>query len=87
MRKAEGGLQALATFVNQAPLGAFLINGKLTLADIAIVSVLGWLLCRMPDQGWDEKYPKLAEYFHWLNQRKSIAETRPSAQNITDKVV
>lgn len=87
MRKCEGGLQALATFVDQAGGNEFLIGNKLTLADIAIASVLGWLQCRWPDQGWQKKHPKLEQYFLRLDQRKSFAETRPSAQTITDPVV
>ena len=87
MRKAEGGLQALATFVDQSGGKEFLIDDKLTLADIAIASVLGWLECRWPDQGWQNKHPRLNEYYRRLDQRKTFAETRPSAQTITDKVV
>ena len=52
MRKADGGLQALATFVDQAGDSEFLIDNKLTLADIAIVPVLGWLSLRWPDHQW-----------------------------------
>lgn len=87
MRKAEGGLQALATFVDQSGGKEFLIDDKLTLADIAIASVLGWLECRWPEQGWQKKHPRLNEYYKRLDQRKTFAETRPSAQTITDKVV
>lgn len=87
MRKASGGLQALATFVDQAGDSEFLVGNKLTLADIATCSALGWLKCRWPDQGWEKKHPQLDEYFQRLDQRESFAETRPSPQNITDKVV
>lgn len=87
MRKADGGLQALATFVDQAGGNEFLIDNKLTLADIAIASVLGWLSLRWPDKDWKEKYPKLKKYFDRLEERPSFSETRPSAQTITDAVV
>lgn len=87
MRKASGGLQALATFVDQANGAEFIIDNKLTLADIAIAGVLGWLQLRWPDQGWEKKHPQLEKYYRKLDQRKSFAETRPSKQSITDKVV
>lgn len=87
MRKAEGGLQALATFIDQNNGAEFLIDGKLTLADIAIASVLGWVDCRWPSFGLEKKHPRLYQYFQRLDQRKSFAETRPSPQTITDKVV
>jgi len=53
MRKADGGLAALATFVEQAGGSEFLIGGKLTLADIAIGAVLGWLSLRWPVSGFN----------------------------------
>lgn len=87
MRKADGGLQALATFVDQAGGGEFLIGNKLTLADIAIASVLGWLSIRWPDHQWKAKHPKLLQYFERLDQRPTFANTRPHPQTITDKVV
>ena len=46
MKKADGGIQALATFVDQAKGNEFLIGDRLTLADIAVASVLGWLSLR-----------------------------------------
>ncbi|KAF2485802.1 glutathione S-transferase [Neohortaea acidophila] len=87
MRKADGGLQALATFVDQAGGGEFLIGNKLTLADIAIASVLGWLSLRWPDHEWQRKHPQLKKYFDRLDQRESFANTRPAPQNISDPVV
>lgn len=61
MRKASGGLSALATWVDQASADGekkFLIGDKLTLADIAIGSVLGWLTVRWPDHKWKETHPR-----------------------------
>ncbi|KAK5173809.1 uncharacterized protein LTR77_002490 [Saxophila tyrrhenica] len=87
MRKADGGLRALATFVEQAGGGGFLIGERLTLADIAVGSALGWLSLRWPDHEWKTKHPKLNEYYERLEQRPTFDSTRPSAQTITDKVV
>jgi glutathione S-transferase len=87
MRKANGGLQALATWVDQGGGKEFLIGDRLTLADIAIGSVLGWLSLRWPDHEWKTKYPRLNEYFERLDQRPTFANTRPSPQTISDKVV
>ena len=87
MRKADGGLQALATWVDQAGGNEFLIDNKLTLADIAIGSVLGWLSLRWPDHQWKTTHPRLNKYFEKLDSKPSFANTRPSAQTLTDKVV
>ena len=87
MRKVDGGLQALAAFVAQAGGGEFLIGNQLTLADIAIGSMLGWFSLRWPEWEWQTKYPQLKEYFDRLDQREYFANTRPSPQTITDKVV
>lgn len=87
MRKADGGLQALATFVDQSGGGEFLIDNKLTLADIAIASVLGWLSLRWPDHKWQDKHPQLKKYYDRLEQRETFANTRPKPQSLTDKVV
>ena len=89
MRKADGGLQALATFVDQAggDKADFLIGNKLTLADIAAGSVLGWLSLRWPDHQWQTKHPQLKKYFDRLDQRETFANTRPKPQTISDPVV
>ncbi|KAK3723474.1 hypothetical protein LTR37_001726 [Vermiconidia calcicola] len=87
MRKADGGLQALASFVEQAGGNEFLIDNKLTLADVAIGSVLGWLSLRWPDHQWKTTHPRLNAYFERLDQRPTFANTRPSAQTMKDQVV
>lgn len=87
MRKVDGGIQALASFVDQSGGSEFLIGSKLTLADIAIGSLLGWFSLRWPDYDWKTKYPQLNEYWERLDRRETFANTRPSPQTITDKVV
>jgi len=89
MRKADGALAALATFVDQAggDKAEYMIGNKLSLADIAACSILGWLSLRWPDHGWQDKHPQLKKYYDRLDQRESFAETRPSPQTLTDKVV
>lgn len=86
MRKVEGGLQALASFVDQSD-GKFLIGGKLTLADVAAGSVLGYMAVRWPDHPWMSQYPQLKKYWEGLDQRESFAATRPSPQKISDPIV
>ena len=86
MRKADGGLAALATFVDQAGGSEFLLDNKLTLADIAIGSCLGWLSLRWPQHEWKTRHPQLNKYFEGLDARETFANTRPSAQTINGKI-
>ncbi|KAK4541449.1 hypothetical protein LTR36_008050 [Oleoguttula mirabilis] len=87
MRKADGGLQALATWVDNAQGANFLIGNQLTLADIAIGSMLGWFTLRFPDHLWQSQHPALKKYWEGLETRKSFAETRPSPQTLKDSIV
>nr|POE88261.1 putative gst-like protein yibf [Quercus suber] len=86
MRKVDGGLRALAAWAEQAN-SEFLVGGKLTVADLAVVSVLGFMACRRPDLDWPQKHPRLKQYWERLEKRKSFAETTPSPQQFTDPVV
>ena len=87
MRKLDGGLQALAIWVDEAQGSEFLIGNKFGLADIAIGSMLGWFTLRFPDHEWQTKYPQLKAYRDGLEKRKTFAETRPSPQIPKDKIV
>jgi len=51
MRKVEGGLRALSTWVEQSK-GGYLVQNRLTYADIAICSVLGFMNVRWPQHDW-----------------------------------
>lgn len=86
MRKVEGGLQALNTWVQRGN-GQFIIGDKLTLADVAAGSTLGYLAVRWPDHDWREKHPALKKYWEHLEERESFAKTRPSPQTMKDKIV
>ncbi|QIW95585.1 hypothetical protein AMS68_001103 [Peltaster fructicola] len=86
MRKVEGGLKALATWVEAAG-GRYMIRDRFTMADIAAGSVLGYLAVRWPDHNWRQQYPVLEKYWQGLDTRPSFANTRPSPQTISDKIV
>ena len=87
MRKLDGGLAALAAWVDEAKGAEFLVRNKLSIADLAIAGLLGWLSLRFPAHGWQTQYPKLKTYWEGLEERKSFAETRPTPQTPKDKVV
>lgn len=86
MRKVEGGLKQLATWVDQSKTG-FIIGDSLTLADIAACSVLGYMAVRWTDHPWRTTYPQLGAYWQKLEARESFANTRPSPQVMKDAVV
>lgn len=87
MRKADGGLRTLATWVDRVGENTFLIGDKLTLADLAAVSLLGWLTVRWPDHQWRITYPQLKRYWEKLEARESFANTRPTPQTMKDQIV
>lgn len=72
MRKVEGGLAALATWVDQSPTKNFIIGDSLTLADIAAGSVLGYMAVRWSDHPWITQYPGLKRYWEGLDARESF---------------
>jgi glutathione S-transferase len=51
MRKIDGGLRALASWVEQSKNG-YLVQSRLTYADIAVCSVLGFMNVRWPQHSW-----------------------------------
>lgn len=88
MRKVEGGLRQLAAWVDEKPVGSrFLIDNRLTLADIAAGSFLGWFALRWADHPSHGKYPQLKQYRDGLEELESFKSTRPSPQTMKDKIV
>ena len=82
-RKADGALRDLAVTIADR---AFCVGERLTYADLAVASLLGWLRVRMPEFGWERTHPNLVAYTDQLEHRPSFRDTRPSAQVIRDRV-
>ena len=86
MRKVDGGLKALAGWVDQKQ-GEFLVGDSFGLADIAMGSVLGYMAVRWPDHNWQQSYPAMKKYWQFLEQRQSFKDTTPSPQTMKDQIV
>ena len=82
-RKADGALRDLAATIGNSE---FCVAGRLTYADLAVASLLGWLRVRMPDFGWETLHPNLEAYTGRLEARPSFRATVPSGQVIRDRV-
>ena len=82
-RKADGALRDLAASIETRE---FCVAGRLTYADLAVASLLGWLRVRMPEYGWERTYPNLVAYTARLEARPSFRDTQPAAQVIRDRV-
>lgn len=83
-RKVDGGLKALSEWVGERE---FIIGDKLSLADVAAGSILGYMKVRFQDDGWQVRYPNLKRYSDKLEERESFKDTVPYAQKIQDKIV
>ncbi|KAF4552933.1 Hypothetical protein D9617_8g049460 [Elsinoe fawcettii] len=86
MRKVQGGLTALATWVERSG-GDFLIGNEFGHADIAAGSLLGFMNVRWPDHSWKKDHPKLVQYWEKLEKRESFKTTTPKAQTFRDQIV
>lgn len=73
--KIDQGLSALAAALPEA--GGYLSGSRLTLADMAAVSTLGYLDLRFPELEWRDRYPGLKAYQAMMSRRSSVAETMP----------
>jgi len=87
MRKVEGGLRQLNTWVEQNPNSKFMIGDRLTLADLAAGSFLGWFSLRYSEHEWTKQYPGLKKYHDGLEELDFFKNTRPSAQTMKDQIV
>lgn len=84
MRKVKGGLKVLSEWIGEKE---FLLEDRLTLADIAAGSVLGYMTVRFKAIPWRDMYPNLARYTDRLEERESFKNSKPYPQTISDKIV
>lgn len=83
-RKVDGGLAEIARLVADRE---YAVGDRFSLGDIAAATVVGYISVRWPDMPWRENHPNLAVFSDRMEQRPSLATTRPVAQKISDKVV
>ncbi len=83
-RKIDGGLAEIARRIGKRE---FAVGDRFGLADIAAATVVGYLAVRLPELDWRGAHPDLAAYSDRMEERPSLAATRPVAQKISDKVV
>ncbi len=73
-KKIDTGVDALARDLGDHN---YYFGNSLTLADLAVGVMLGWLTFRFPDRSWRQKHPNLRRLLDVLEQRESFATTRP----------
>jgi len=74
MNKVNAGLKAISLGLGDMP---FCSGSRLTLADISVACLLGWLSFRFPEISWRDDYPNLAKLFDKLSERQSFKDTVP----------
>ena len=72
--KIDNGIAAMAKGLGDKP---FCSGIHLSLSDIAVGCVLGWLDYRFPEIDWRADHANLAKLFDKLMLRPSFAETKP----------
>jgi glutathione S-transferase len=83
-RKIDGGLREIAHLVGRR---RFAVGEEFTLGDIAAATAVGYVSVRYSEMPWRNLYPDLAAYSERMEQRPSLAATRPVAQTMQDKIV
>jgi len=76
MLKVTRGLRVMSEDMGEEKWTA---GDRFTLADIATGCVLGYLDLRMPELGWREQYPNLAQLYEQVMARPSFKDSAPPA--------
>lgn len=76
MLKVTRGLRVMSEDMGEEKWTA---GDRFTLADIATGCVLGYLDLRMPELGWREQYPNLAQLYEQMMARPSFRDSAPPA--------
>ena len=74
MSKVLAGLKSMSQGLGDAN---FCSGTHLTLADISVACVLGWLSFRFPEIDWRTDYPNLGKLFDKLSERPSFKDSLP----------
>lgn len=53
------------------------LDARFDLASISVACALGYLDFRQPQLGWRQRYPRLAAWYAVVEQRPSMAQSRP----------
>jgi glutathione S-transferase len=75
--KVDAALAALSKRLGDEP---YCVDGKYSLADIAVGCALGYLTWRFPHLEWRRHYPNMGALVDKLSARPSFADTVPPAQ-------
>jgi glutathione S-transferase len=75
--KVDAALAALSKRLGDQP---YCVDGKYSLADVAVGCALGYLTWRFPHLEWRGHYPNLGALVDKLSARQSFADTVPPAQ-------
>ncbi len=68
--------RAIAFVERELEDGPWLVENRLTLADIALTTAFGYVDFRYPHE-WKSSHPRLAKWFAAMSARPAFAETRP----------
>lgn len=74
LNKTHAGLTEIARMLDDK---AFCAGKQFSLADVAAVTLLGWLDFRFPQIAWRSSYPNLADLHERMLERASFADTVP----------
>lgn len=78
LQKQEGKVAAALTFAEaQFKGGEYLVEDRLTVADIALAAALAYVDFRYAHD-WRGPHPRLAQWFAQFSRRPSFAETAPA---------
>ena len=83
-RKIDGGIREIARLIADRE---YAVGNCFGLGDIAAATVVGYLSVRFKELPIRSTYPRLAAYCDRMELRPSLANSKPSAQTITDKIV
>jgi glutathione S-transferase len=86
-RKIDGAMKAMNELVKAKGSSEYLLGGKLTIADIAVVCAVSQIDWGGIREGWQEKLPELAGYWKNLDMRDGWRESRPVMFDLKDCVV